>query len=222
MAFDNWEVLGSTGTVLARWPPAPAQLGRRFEWRDYFQGAASRKEGFYVSRAIESVVDHRIKFSLSAPIRDDAGRLLGVMSGMVATASTLGALHFNDPDDASRTAALIAPRDQDRPDGGIPGDWVVVVHDGLTHGQPVRIDSPAIERRAHSDASHRDPVPGYEGRWLAGFAPVADTGLMVIVQTRGVERQGTATVLLELAGLLASSALVGLAIALLGRRRKLS
>ena len=27
-------------------------------------------------------------------------------------------------------------------------------------------------------------MPGYEGRWLAGFAPVGDTGFIVIVQTR--------------------------------------
>jgi hypothetical protein len=27
-------------------------------------------------------------------------------------------------------------------------------------------------------------VPGFEGRWLAGFAPVGDTGFVVIVQTR--------------------------------------
>ena len=28
------------------------------------------------------------------------------------------------------------------------------------------------------------PVPGFEGRWLAGFAPVGETGFVVIVQTR--------------------------------------
>ena len=35
-----------------------------------------------------------------------------------------------------------------------------------------------------TDDAHRDPVRGYEGRWLAGFAPVGDTGFVVIVQTR--------------------------------------
>ena len=33
------------------------------------------------------------------------------------------------------------------------------------------------------DDSHRDPVPGFEGRWLAGFASVGSTGFVVIVQT---------------------------------------
>jgi hypothetical protein len=35
-----------------------------------------------------------------------------------------------------------------------------------------------------TDDAHRDPVPGFGGRWLAGFAPVGDTGFVVIVQTR--------------------------------------
>jgi len=29
-----------------------------------------------------------------------------------------------------------------------------------------------------------DPVPGIEARWLAGFAPVGETGFIIIVQTR--------------------------------------
>jgi hypothetical protein len=35
-----------------------------------------------------------------------------------------------------------------------------------------------------ADNAYRDPVPGYEGRWLAGFMPVGDTGFVVIVQSR--------------------------------------
>jgi hypothetical protein len=35
-----------------------------------------------------------------------------------------------------------------------------------------------------ADDNHTDPVPGFEGRWLAGFAPVGHTGYAVIVQTR--------------------------------------
>jgi eukaryotic-like serine/threonine-protein kinase len=38
--------------------------------------------------------------------------------------------------------------------------------------------------RLLSDAEHQDPVPGFEGRWLAGFAPVGTTPYAVIVQTR--------------------------------------
>jgi hypothetical protein len=41
-----------------------------------------------------------------------------------------------------------------------------------------------IDPEPITDDERRDPMPGYEGRWLAGFAPVGDTGLVVIVQTR--------------------------------------
>jgi hypothetical protein len=76
----------------------------------------------------------------------------------------------------------------------------VILHDGLTHGAGIVMDSPRLrELRATrternqlrwidpepiTDDAHRDPVPGFEGRWLAGFAPVGDTGFVVIVQTR--------------------------------------
>jgi hypothetical protein len=92
---------------------------------------------------------------------------------------------------------------------------VVVVHDGLSHGQPVPFECPALRQHAQ----HHDPVPGYDtGRWLAGFAPVAGTGLTVIVQTRDLERQGTVTILFEVGGLLAVCGLAGLAMAWLSRR----
>ena len=44
-SFDNAEFLDGSGAVVARWPEAPEQLGRRFEWRDYFRGGSSRCVG---------------------------------------------------------------------------------------------------------------------------------------------------------------------------------
>ena len=38
--------------------------------------------------------------------------------------------------------------------------------------------------RVAAASDYRDPVPGFEGRWLAGLAPVGDTGLIVVIQTR--------------------------------------
>jgi hypothetical protein len=33
-------------------------------------------------------------------------------------------------------------------------------------------------------ADYEDAVPGFEGKWLAAFAPVGKTGFVVLVQTR--------------------------------------
>jgi hypothetical protein len=41
-----------------------------------------------------------------------------------------------------------------------------------------------IDHEPITDDAHRDPVHGFEGHWLAGFAPVGETGFVVIVQTR--------------------------------------
>jgi hypothetical protein len=97
-------------------------------------------------------------------------------------------------------AVIVAPRDRSRTTTEGEGEYVVILHDGLTHGAGIAMDSPRLrELRATrternqlrwiapdpiTDNAHRDPVPGFEGRWLAGFAPVGDTGFVVIVQTR--------------------------------------
>jgi hypothetical protein len=46
------------------------------------------------------------------------------------------------------------------------------------------IAAPVYDGDTWTDDAHRDPLPGFEGRWLAGFAPVGSTGFIVIVQTR--------------------------------------
>ena len=75
-------------------------------------------------------------------------------------------------------------------------------YEGLTHGQFVPISNPCVRafspdpsldqlrlpRRAPEpvvDAHYQDPVGHpFAGRWLAAFAPVGNTHLVVIVQTR--------------------------------------
>ena len=97
-------------------------------------------------------------------------------------------------------AVVVAPRDRSRDTTKGEGEYVVLLHEGLPHGAEVVIDSPRLRElratrternqlrrldpRPITDDAHRDPVPGFEGRWLAGFAPVGDTGFVVIVQTR--------------------------------------
>ena len=79
---------------------------------------------------------------------------------------------------------------------------IILLHEALTHGQYVPLRHPLVAefhpdpgaeqlrlprrdtRDVRTDAHYRDPVPGFEGRWLAAFAPVGNTHLVVIVQTR--------------------------------------
>lgn len=52
---------------------------------------------------------------------------------------------------------------------------------GAEHKQPTGVHR---EPEPITDDDHRDPVPGFEGRWLAGFSTVDGTEFIVIVQTR--------------------------------------
>ena len=54
--------------------------------------------------------------------------------------------------------------------------------------RPLGLPPPSL---VTSSDDYRDPVADpysrYDGRWLAGFAPVGNTGMVVIVQTREAE-----------------------------------
>jgi hypothetical protein len=68
----------------------------------------------------------------------------------------------------------------------------------------------ALEQQlAHAKQSHdyRDPLPGFEGCSLAGFAPVGSTGFVVLVQSRFDEATRASRVLAEAAAPIGSLAL---------------
>jgi serine/threonine-protein kinase len=208
LAFDSVFVQGVDGLTRGRWPPPPDPDGYyalRFESRDYFRGArrvaASDSPRAYVSAAFRSRADTMHKIGISRPVLADDGRtFVGVLVATVATDPTFGSQNFSDH---SRLAALVA-REEDDP--ASPADamprHVVLLHDGLKHGQFVPVDSAALRAVAPDDstdqlqlhrrrpkpvldAAYRDPVDGaFAGRWLAAFAPVGNTHLVVVVQTR--------------------------------------
>jgi hypothetical protein len=194
-------VLDRAGRAVARAPAPPAgYLGSDYSWRDYFAGAramaARGKRGGHVSRAFRSEADGQYKFAVSSPVYDGEGAWLGVLVATLGTDSALGQLRLGDPSDPRRTAVLVAPRDRSRGGRDARSEHVIVLHDGLVHGSEIAIDSPRlrelragarpgpVESEAIVDAAHRDPVRGFEGAWLAGFATVGATGFVVIVQTR--------------------------------------
>jgi hypothetical protein len=103
---------------------------------------------------------------------------------------------------------LLAPRDTDSKDRERPAGFTVLVHRDVDERAEYTVAPQFAERAAaHFGASaapgmqfrwgsarplevddYKDPVPGYGGRWVAGFYPVARTGYLVGVGTpyRGV------------------------------------
>ncbi len=178
-------------------------LGKDYAWRDYFLGArrlgeAGLRTG-YISRACLSESADIWVFGIAVPVYDE-GEWAGVLLATVATDSALRKQRLDRATGDGPMAVVVAPRDRTRTSTEGAGDYVVILHDGLTHGAGIVMDSPRLRElrvtRAERDqlrsidpepiteADHRDPVPGFEGRWLAGFAPVGETGFVVIVQTR--------------------------------------
>jgi serine/threonine-protein kinase len=178
------------------------------------RAGATGMASVYVSRVYRSMNDAHHKFAITVPVRAGRGRrsrLLGVVAATVTTASTLGSLRLNDE---RRTAVLVGRRDANPPGGGatarqtpeylillhpayhrgedairVPGERLRAVHRPRP-GSAFQLPDPGREADAELalDPDYRDPLAAhderYQGRWLAGFAPVGNTEFVIIVQQR--------------------------------------
>ncbi|MGC4087906.1 MAG: protein kinase [Polyangiaceae bacterium] len=171
------------------------------------------RENFYVSRAHTSEGDGQFKLSLSTPVFSlasgaEAPRVLGYLMTTLGTDESLASLSFRDPADVRRTGTLLSLRDRERAEasGPLPNEFRVLIHDGLRHGATAPARAPELDRFAREFAAeapesrrqfrvseprqqalsddYRDLVPGFEGRWLSGFARVGETNCVVVVQSR--------------------------------------
>jgi serine/threonine-protein kinase len=252
--FDSLFVENAEGRILAQTPsPDPAVFGRAFQFRDYFQGTAALARthggGAYVSRAYRSESEGLIQFALSTPVLDAGGALSGLLAATLDAKAAFGAVRMESTATGGEpiTTALLGPRGVDRGDGPeapTSSRFTVLVHAGVRKGTEytVATPTPAALRAAFGPAAppgeqfaleyvppliladYRDPVPGFEGRWLAALAPVGKTGYVVLVETRR-DRSPWSSLIARAVGLLAIATLalaLSLALAariLLDRRR---
>ena len=209
--FKTCYVIDKSGIMLAHVPEAEQSVGADFSWRNHFQGAQALglkglRGSVYISRVYRGRSDNFYKFAVSAPILDGNKKFLGVIATSVVSDASMGLVALHD----NRKVALIAPTDTDSPAvklGAGVDKYVVLYHPGYGKGaDPVefpyaqkvalRRDSVADEQFQLSaamyeiapDDNYIDPVAAvareYAGRWIAGFAPVGNTGFVVIVQQR--------------------------------------
>ncbi len=207
--FTTCYIINREGVMVAHAPRADHVMGGDFGWRDHFLGAKARAttpggSAIHVSRAYRGYSDNVYKFAVSAPILDRDHRFLGTIATSVATDASLGTVFLHDD---NRKVALVAPTDIQGPAERRSDRHVIVYHPGYRKGiDPVEF--PAVHRVrknvvlantsqqhlsdsrsvALHDDDYRDPVaavvPEYAGRWIAGFAPVGNTGFFVVVQQR--------------------------------------
>lgn len=159
----------------------------------------------HVSRVFQADIDRLYKYALAAPIRDPSkprSRILGVIIATVATDPTMGLPQLHDEE---RNAVLVGRKDDDA------SVHLILVHPAIhPREEPVAIDNrrlrtilerqltaneldlpasaPNLDVNRDVDSTYRDPVASryskYDGRWLAGFAPVGNTEFAIIVQQR--------------------------------------
>jgi serine/threonine-protein kinase len=206
--FHDVFVVSTEGVLTAQWPHAnEATRGRSYAFRDYFRGARElglRGSGAgYVARAFRTERDGGLEFAVSAALLAE-GRWVGVLVGTIAANSVFGKVRMQDSPESGRSAALLGRRDIDRQDPEELRDverFVYLIHDRLARAREVQAPkleaieaafaeaAPAGEQFALRYASprllsdYRDPVSSSDRRWLAAFAPVGGTGIVVVVQS---------------------------------------
>jgi serine/threonine-protein kinase len=211
-AYEDWFIVDGRGTLVAR-TPRPVHLGENFEGRDYFKGlsahlASGNGGTAHISAAFLASVDLHAKFVVCRPIESN-GRFLGMIALALGTHRTMGLHNLHDQD---RNVVLVAPWDPARRPNDPPMIWpappkhVLLLHPGYRNPSesPVAVDLSdlaGIGRRkcpddlsasdsgtSRSVSDYVDPFsardPAYGGSWMAGMAPVGNTGFLVLVQQR--------------------------------------
>ena len=209
ITFVSCQALSADGIQLARvGEKGDAGVGTDFSWRDYFRGAKEHRplrgrSSVHISRVFRSRIDDLFKFAVSAPILSESQGFLGAVTTHLTTDTAMGSVILEDE---RRKVVLIAPRDTDDPQASSQDRGAVIVfHPGYRRGieavefpggSPITA-GPQPDHEAELEFSklaippvdsYTDPVSSvladYRGRWIAGSAPVGNTGFMVIVQQR--------------------------------------
>lgn len=153
----------------------------------------------HIGKVYRSKTDSLSKLPISAPILDHNGKFLGVICIGVRNGDQLGLVI---PQDQRQEVALIAPKDIDSQTETRREKTVILFHREYEPGEdPATTQSPIPQTTQPNHAnelndSEQQPLPSREdyvdpvgsvhdrfrGRWIAGFAPVGNTGIVVIVQ----------------------------------------
>ena len=199
-------LLDQTSTLRAVWGVSPERasvVGERFGYRDYDRGARTKVglpglDCVHISQVFRARSDGLDKLAVSVAFRPADGNPIWVLAATIATDPTLG---LGVRDDARHKVVLLAPRETPAPlEPGEDPQRVILVHPSYEPREE-SVPFPADQLRCipssdgrlgfASNNDYRDPVrerhPECEGRWLAGFAPVEGTEMVVVVQQRDDE-----------------------------------
>lgn len=195
LPFQDCFVLDERGSEVADYRLEPGKAGEHkktpgdLSWRDYFYGAKTQSnlEGgnsVHIGKAYRSKTDQFYKLPISAPILDSDRKFLGVICIALSTDGHLGLVI---PGDASHQVALVAPEDREDITAAGQSQPVILFHPAYKPGfRPVYTKS--LVPPAQTTDYYIDPVGSvqdeYKGRWIAGFAQVGNTAIVMVTQQR--------------------------------------
>jgi serine/threonine-protein kinase len=201
-------LLDSNAVLVRRWPSVPADsVGLKYDFRDYYRCAraltALGSRNVCISPAYRSESDQAIQFAFSTPVYDARGRWLGVLVISRNAARTFGEIDFYGDHDSVTT--VFGGRGADRKRPAKPDELIAVVHPelhstdevALNRENPVLAEQLIVRFNLRTSGGHfapkdarpyryddyRDPLSRTHERWLAGFAPVGQTGYVLAVAT---------------------------------------
>jgi hypothetical protein len=211
--FDSVNVFTADGVHHARWPAAADAPSTNLQSLDHFRCAERLAQELpgrsrlqteaalpvCVARAHRSALDGRVKLGLAAPLLVH-GRLVGVVEASTMARDRFGALRMNCGAGDCFTA-LLGPRDRDAPGQPLPVALSILAQRGVPIGSETRLPvelSRDICKKVGCAPDPRHPFqsgeaepfeidpyvdPVSSARNLAVVAPVARTGLSVLVAT---------------------------------------
>jgi serine/threonine-protein kinase len=209
-SFESWLIVDPTGVMIAR-SPSNTAVGTNVDVRDYSRGtkahvAAGGERGLHISRVYQSLANKVFMYAICVPILGPKRELLGVLAASLSTGDTLGLPNLLD---ARCKATLVGPFDPGRlpedPPIRVP-EWVILVQEGMSRRDPAievvdpmlkavgvrscpkELSNPAVAGLSARKAATIDPYQKrdatYSGTWLSGYAPVGNTGFVVIIQQK--------------------------------------
>jgi serine/threonine protein kinase len=134
----NWFVMDPHGTILADSYEEPTSVGKKYDFRDYYQGLYAQdpetaKTAVYLSQVYESEQDDRFKVTATTRVWK-GDQLLGFVGASLAVDAKMVAL---DMKREAPGAALAGPMDHNRRPGSSPSspqlpDFVLLLHRDYT------------------------------------------------------------------------------------------
>ena len=194
--FASFDIIDANGRLDAGWPAEPAVVGKDVSSPAFFANVMHSGKP-YISQAMQQTAPPKeLVTLLAAPVRDTSGRIVGILAASIpgsSLASLIGGTMLRD--------------------GG-----ALVVFDQFGHAFTGRGASatesfsslPGVASAlAGRTGAETGTVPGYSGQRLVGYAPVASTGWVVVVEEPSSVLAGPIDALTE------RLAAIGLAVAFL-------